>query len=152
MWIALIALAVSIGLVVSLLLRQRERTRLPEDQPQAPTSKPRNRQERILAKLEPLPEIPSIMDLVAEEIREHQVDQIPGHEGLDPPVMLKVFRRDEQVRDRCTHNGIAFVIGDGVAAADAGEEDVKLFCEQCGDLAEATEAGTEPGVETLEEE
>lgn len=155
---ALVALVISIALAVYLLTRQRQRNR-PEIDPENPHPPPRGRrltrQEKLLQKLEPLPEIPTVMDLMRAEIEETGVEQIPGHEGLPGPVMLKVFRRDAAVRERCTHDGFAFVVRGGVEPEATTEDDVWLYCEQCGDSASDDEEkppgglGTKPDPETL---
>ena len=89
MGIALVALVFSIALVAVMLTRQRERHR-PEVDPgeQPPARKRPTRQEKILQKLEPLPELPTLMDLVREEIAEAGIIELPGHEGLPDPVAL----------------------------------------------------------------
>ena len=137
-----VALLVSIGVAVTLLSRQRAHAR-PEDGEQSqPKVKARpTRQQRILDKLEPLPEIPTVMDLVREEIAETGVKDIPGHEGLAGPVMLKVYRRDLRVVEHCTHEGYQFIVAEGVEATEATEDDVILYCSECGLLAE--EIGTD---------
>lgn len=139
-----IALAISIGLAVSLLARQRARAR-PEDAdvPNQPRPIRRTRQQKILEKLEPLPEIPTVMDLVREEVAETGVENIPGHEGLTGPVMLKVFRRDQLARERCTHDGIEFLVAEGIDPPNALERDVSLFCKQCGPTVTAGTDDTE---------
>ena len=141
--IVTVGLVVSVGIAAALLARQRAHAR-PEDQGPAPrpTAPRRSRQQRILAKLEPMPEIPTVMDLVREEVEATGVERIPGHEGLTGPVMLKVYRRDRLVRERCTHDGYAFSIAEGVDPAEAMEDDVTLFCSDCGPV--APEAETEP--------
>jgi hypothetical protein len=159
MAVAIIALVLSIALAVILLSRQRARHR-PEFDPDDPMPKPRGlgltRQEKILQKLEPLPEIPTMMDLVRAEIEETGVDRLPGHEGLAGPVMLKVYRRDAAIRERCTHEGFGFVLQDGIEPEAATEDNVRLYCEQCGDPTGDDEhpqpdddSGTESDVETL---
>ena len=143
-----IGLLVSVAVAAVLLTRQRARTR-PDDY-EAGTPTPAlipKRQERLLAKLEPLPEIPTLMDLVREEIAETGAATIPGHEGLPDGVILKVFRRDHLVRERCTHEGFAYVVAEGVEPADALEADVSLYCELCGPL--PNDAGTEPDEQAL---
>jgi hypothetical protein len=151
----IIAFVVSIGIVVGVLLRQRSRLEIDEqgsdDHPQA-TPRPTRRttkQERMLQKLSPLPEIPTIMDLMREEMAETGVETIPGHEGLTGPVMLKVFRRDALIRERCTHDGIGFVTRDDVEPEEATENDVVLFCTQCGPIQEEDESGTDSEEEAL---
>jgi hypothetical protein len=158
---AIIALVVSVALVAYLLTRQRERLRPeidPNDPPPPPAARRPTRQEKLLQKLEPLPEIPTVMDLMRAEIEETGVARLPGHEGLAGPVMLKVFRRDAAVRERCTHEGFGFVVRDGVEPEAATEDDVHLYCEQCGNTPidrskedPSTESGTESDPETLQE-
>ena len=146
MGLAAIALVTSIALAFVMLVRQRARTRPEEQEPGIEQSVPRGKRERMMAKLEPLPEIPTVMDLVREEVAETGVDQIPGHEGLSGPVMLKVFKRDHEVVEQCTHDAYGFVIADGVSAEDAVEEDVELSCAQCsekGGISEPTELPAE---------
>lgn len=141
--IPVMALLASIGLAVALLTRQRSRVRPETVEPQQESlQKASRRQKRVLEKLEPLPQIPTLMDLVREEIEETGVEKIPGHEGLSGPVMLKVFKRDHLIRERCTHDAYAFVIQDGIEPAEATENQVTLFCDQCGEIDPTPEPGT----------
>ena len=103
------------------------------------------RQRRILEKMEPLPEIPTIMDLVRQEIDEAGIESIPGHEGLSEPVMLKVYKRD--VNERCSHDAYEYVVKDGVEPEEATEDQVRLVCAQCAEPDE--ESGTDPADEAL---
>ena len=131
MGIAIVAFLATIAIAIALLTRQRARTR-PEASPL--DSEPPllgGRQARVLAKLDPLPGIPTVMDLVREEIAETGVERIPGHEGLPDHVMLKVFKRDRLIRERCTHDSFQFVIRQDVSPPDALEDDVTLFCNRC---------------------
>lgn len=157
MVVAVIALVVSIALAAILLGRQRERYRPevdPNDPQPLPIGRRLTRQQRLVQKLEPLPEIPTMMDLVRAEIEETGVDRLPGNEGLAGPVMLKVYRRDAAVRERCTHEGFGFVVKAGIEPEAATEDDVRLYCERCGDQTAGDEqpieeSGTESDVETL---
>ena len=157
---AIVALVISIVLAALLLTRQRNRHR-PEIDSNDPSSSPQpsrrlTRQERLLQKLEPLPEIPTVMDLVRAEIEETGVERIPGHEGLTGPVMLKVFRRDAAVREGCPDEALRFVVREGIEPEAATEDDVRLYCEHSGDPPAdspqdelARESGTESDAETL---
>lgn len=162
--VPLTAFLAVIGLAIYLLARTREHARPEDEAPeQAVLRKASRRQQRIIEKLEPLPELPTLMDLMREEIAAIGVENIPGHEGLTGPVMLKVYRRDQLIRERCTHDAYQFVVEDGVPPADATENQVTLFCEQCGDLNATPESqetqqrgeelsedlGTESDTETL---
>lgn len=145
--IVLVALVGSIVVAVVLLLWAHRRAKPVEgvETPQIPASATR-RQRRILEKLEPLPEIPTVMDLVRLEVEETGVDKIPGHEGLSGPVKLKVFRRDQSIVENCSHEAYGFVVRDGVAPEDAREDDVRLHCEKCGEVpVDDLDSGTEAG-------
>jgi hypothetical protein len=140
-----VLLLVAVALAAFLLARQRSRVRPTDLEPEKDVLlKASRRQQRVLEKLDPLPEIPSVMDLMRQEIEETGVEEIPGHEGLPGPVMLKVFRRDHAIREHCTHNAYEFVIQDGVDPAVAMEDDVRLFCEQCGELPQETGTKSDP--------
>lgn len=130
---AIIAFVVAIAIAIGVLGRQRARTR-PSHAVTDPISSGRrmSRREKLLARLEPPPEIPSVIDLMIEELAETGVETFPGHEGLPGPIMLKVFRRDESVRLRCTHDAYGFVVAPGVAPDAATVDDVTLYCDRCG--------------------
>jgi hypothetical protein len=133
MEVALPALAVAIVIVISVLARLRARTKPAQDD-DVPAPQPRRRRtrtERMLEKLEPLPEIPTLMDLVRLEIAEEGIDEIPGREGLPDGVALKVYRRDEAARTGCAHQEYEYRVVSGVAPADATEADVRLVCPRC---------------------
>jgi hypothetical protein len=136
--IALVGLVASVVVAAVLLARLRTRSRPDDYKPGDGLPGGRGRRQRIMAKLEPMPQIPTVMDLVRMEVEETGVENIPGHEGLGGPVMLRVFRRDEAVRTRCPHGGYAFVIRSGVKPEDALEDDVRLFCAQCGEVDDDT--------------
>ena len=130
--IPLAALLGSIVLAFVLLTRARNnaKSNLPEDAVPIPATASR-RQRRMISKLEPVPEIPTLMDLVREEIADLGLEDIPGAAELSKPVILKVYRRD--VRDDCTHDAFEFVVGDGVDPRDALESDVEFVCPQCAE-------------------
>ncbi len=72
---------------------------------------------------------PSIEDLVAAEIAEQKIDEIDGAEGLDPAVMLRVFRRDEPVAHGCPRESLRFSIAGDVDPSEATIDDVRLVCD-----------------------
>lgn len=129
---AVIAFLATIAIAIAMLTRQRARARPEKSELTDEPPRPRGHQARIMAKLEPLPEIPTVMDLVREEIEETGVERIPGHEGLPGHVMLKVFKRDHLIRERCSHDSYEFVVRKDVSPPDALEDDVTLFCSRCG--------------------
>lgn len=134
----------SIVLAGILLARVRNRAKPEpiESGVQIPASASR-RQRRILTALEPDPQIPTLMDLVREEIADLGIEDIPGHEDISGPTLLKVYRRDERVREQCPHNGYGYVVANGIRRDEATDEQVWLYCEQCG--------GTNPAAETLDQ-
>ena len=145
-----VLLLIAVAVAGVLLARQRSRVRPTDLEPEKEVLLKASRQQRkVLEKLEPLPEIPSVMDLMRQEIEETGVEEIPGHEGLPGPVMLKVYRRDQATRERCAHNAYEFVIKDGVNPAEAMEDDVRLFCDQCGEFESEEIPGTESDPEAL---
>jgi hypothetical protein len=149
--VPIVLLLVAVGLAALLLTRQRSRLRPTDLEPEKEVLlKASRRQRRVLEKLDPLPEIPSIMDLMRQEIAETGVEEIPGHEGIPGPVMLKVFRRDQLTRERCTHDAFEFVIQDGIEPAAATEDNVRLFCEQCGEVDPGEEGEIDPGEEEVD--
>lgn len=76
-----------------------------------------------------IPPRPTIQELMYAEVRETGVDQIPGGDGLELPVRLKVWHRDEPVRAGCAEGGLRYVLSEGTDPASATEEDVMLVCD-----------------------
>ncbi len=144
--IPILALFLSIGLAAFLLTRARRNAKpeVPEGEVMVPASASK-RQRRILETLEPTPEIPTVMDLVRQEISELGIDKREGAAGLPGPVMLKVYRRDEAIRKACPNDDWRFVVADGVEPSDAEDADVRIVCEKLG------ETGTNPEDEALPE-
>lgn len=71
---------------------------------------------------------PDILELVHEEIVELGIDKIDGSDGIDPSVLLMVYRRDEaNCADGATKK---FVLADNVGAEDAGPDTLALVCEE----------------------
>jgi hypothetical protein len=91
-----------------------------------------------------------ILELVRQELDETGAGDVPGGDGVDPTVLLRVWRRDQAVRDDCS-GGLRFVIADGVAPADAEVDVVKLVCDDQGTEAEKNETDTEGGTTSDDE-
>lgn len=70
---------------------------------------------------------PDIVELVADEVRETGIGELPGAAGIDPVVLLKVWKRD---RDGCGDGDQRFVLADGVNPTDATEATVTFECER----------------------
>ncbi len=89
--VAAIALVASIVLAFVMLARQRERTRPEDQESETKQPVPKGKRERVMAKLEPLPEIPTVMDLVRQEVGDvigggvaaHHPDQLVEEHVVD---------------------------------------------------------------------
>jgi hypothetical protein len=128
-----IAVFVTMGVMVTLTRRTRERAQEAQgnDHPTAP--KPRTkRQKQLVAQMAPPPEIPTIEQLVAEEAAATGVNDIPGGEGLDVSLKLRVYWRDEVVRKGCEDGHLEFRIESGVDLEAADIDDVRLVCKRGG--------------------
>jgi hypothetical protein len=92
--------------------------------------KPASRRQRKLEAYRaanPDPEIPSIIELMQQEAEETGVNEVPGGEGIQVPIKLRVWRRDALVREACT-TGVRFEIAAGVEPSAATEDQVHLIC------------------------
>lgn len=75
---------------------------------------------------------PDIFELVDQEIREAGIGSLPGADGVDPVVLLKVWKRD---RDGCTEGHGRFVLDDGIVPSEADEDSLTFECERDQDVA-----------------
>lgn len=90
----------------------------------------RSRKEQALADLEREREAikaPDIMELVHQEVVDLGLDKLEGADGIDPSVLLQVYRRDEvNCEDGAERK---FVLADGTKPADADTDTLSLHCE-----------------------
>jgi len=138
--ILFIAALLVLGIVFGRMLMRRDAERkraeyeakLQSGDTTKPAGKKRRmtRRERILATLEPAPEIPTIIDLMHEEARDTGVNEIAGGEGLEVPVKLKVWQRDGGPHTECPRQSLHFEIAAGVSPEQATVEDVRLHCRE----------------------
>jgi hypothetical protein len=70
--------------------------------------------------------IPDILELVAEEVRESGITDLPGADGIDPVILLKVWKRD---RGDCPERTGTFVVAEGAEPSNATETDVTFGCD-----------------------
>ncbi len=68
---------------------------------------------------------PDIIELVHEEVQELGIGALPGAEGVDPTVLLKVWKRDGA---GCEKGRGQFILGAGIAPEDATEDSVAFEC------------------------
>ena len=132
MTVALAVLIAAVGIGYALSRVARIRKELPELAEAEKKPKRKSKREKRLEQIraeEPEYVPPSIDDLIAAEIAETGVKDIPGGEGLPAAVLLKVFRRDTATAETCPPAERRFVLADGVNAAEAGVDDVRLICE-----------------------
>jgi hypothetical protein len=133
-----VTIAVAVVISVAALLyvfNLMQRARSANALADAPREKKKSRRERKLEKLrefDPLPEPKSMFEIMMEEAADLGVDEIAGGDGLETPVKLKVWRRDEAVRSACSGE-IRYAISPGVEAPQATVDDVRLICVDSGD-------------------
>lgn len=135
------------AVIITLNRRTRNKAREAALEPVESPSTPRplsKRQQRIVATLEPDKEPPSIEDLVAAEAKDTGVNDIPGGDGLDVSLKLRVYWRDEIVRQGCTDGVLEFRIEAGVDPAAAETDDVRLVCVRGGNSTKASEPASRP--------
>lgn len=68
---------------------------------------------------------PDIIELVLEEVRETGIAELPGAEGIDPTVLLRVWKRD---RGDCPPGEGRFMVPEGLERAEATDGDVSFGC------------------------
>ena len=81
---------------------------------------------------------PDIIELVQEEVTEAGLGDLPGADGLDPTVLLKVWKRDGR---GCPKGQGQYVVDAAVAPVDATEDSVTFEWDQSG--AESTDTADE---------
>ncbi len=103
-----------------------------------------SRRERKLEKMrefeESIPPRPTIQELMQQEVEATGVDRIAGGDGVEIPVLLKVWHRDAHVRAGCSDTGLRYVVSEGVEPSSATIDDVMLVCDVPNDA-----AGESPG-------
>jgi hypothetical protein len=73
---------------------------------------------------------PSIVELVEEEVREAGIAELPGAAGIDPVILLKVWKRDGPA---CPPGTGHFTVAENVGPDKATEDDVTFACPQSDD-------------------
>lgn len=82
---------------------------------------------------------PDILELVDQEIQEAGINLLPGADGVDPVVLLKVWKRDGT---GCAEGHGHFVLGHGLAPDEVGEDTLRF---ECGEQAAGADfSGSEP--------
>jgi hypothetical protein len=70
--------------------------------------------------------VPDILELVHQEVVDLGLDRLDGAEGIDPSVLLQVYRRDEvNCEDGEKRH---FVLADGINPEDADPDTLSLHC------------------------
>ena len=124
-----IAFIIAAGVLIFVFTRL-QRARNEQLSPKEEPKERKSRRERKLEKIreyDPLPEPKSIFDIMNEEADELGINAIPGGEGLEVPVKLKVWRRDEGIREACGES-VRYEITAGVEPETATVDDVWLVC------------------------
>ncbi len=123
-----IAFAIIISVAVLLYVfgrLTRARSGVAPPQEKEPRRSRRQRKLDKLREMDPLPEPRSMFDIMMEEAADLGVDDIPGGDGLEVPVKLKVCRRDARVRAECDGE-VRYAVADGIDPALATVDDVRL--------------------------
>ena len=68
---------------------------------------------------------PDIFELVNQEVQEAGIDSLPGADGVDPTVLLKVWKRDGT---GCAGEQGTFVLSEGLAPEEASEDTLRFEC------------------------
>ncbi|MFQ5555257.1 MAG: hypothetical protein ACE5GC_07810 [Acidimicrobiia bacterium] len=121
--IAIVALLVALVLVFGRLQGAREALKT-DAEPAERKSRRQRKLDQIRA-TNPMPEPKSIFDIMMEEATDLGVDDVPGAQGLELPVKLKVWKRDTAIRQEWP-GAFRYEIAPGVDAASATPDDVHL--------------------------
>jgi hypothetical protein len=73
-----------------------------------------------------------ILELVNQEVRDTGIGSLPGADGVDPVVLLKVWKRDNE---GCAKGHGWFVLDEGIAPGEAEEDTLNFECERDPDVA-----------------
>jgi hypothetical protein len=96
-------------------------------------SAPRRRElKQQLAAVEERPPI-DIHALVREEVADLGIERVPGSDGLDPEVLLRVWRRDEAIHQNCIDGIVHYQVRPGTDPGVAHDGDVRLVCADIDD-------------------
>jgi hypothetical protein len=68
---------------------------------------------------------PDILELVNQEVQETGIGSLPGADGVDPTVLLKVWKRDGT---GCAGERGTFVLDEGLAPEEAREDTLRFEC------------------------
>ncbi len=94
--------------------------------------KPKAKQHKKIQEFEPEYTTPSIEDLIEEEAADLGLNDIPGGQGIETSVKLRVWHRDASIRSGCTDGALHYEVDDGVEPADAELAQVHLRCTKSG--------------------
>jgi hypothetical protein len=90
-----------------------------------------------------------IHQLVREEAADLGIDRVPGGDGVDLPVLLRVWKRDVAIRNACADGVLIYQLRPGVAADAATDDDVRVVCRpEEGETPPWTDPVTEPATTT----
>jgi hypothetical protein len=97
--------------------------------------KPKAKQHQKIQQFEPEHATPSIEDLIEEEAADLGLNDIPGGDGVETSVKLRVWHRDSAVRSGCADGTLRYEVDAGVEPADAELGQVHLRCLASGEAA-----------------
>jgi len=80
---------------------------------------------------------PGILELVNQEVQDSGIGSLPGADGVDPTVLLKVWKRDGS---GCAEGQGTFVLGHGIEPNEATADTLKFECGKHTDGADAADS------------
>ena len=122
MAIAIAMMIVVVALVMTLGRMFVRRDRLVDEKPLA-------KQHRKIQEFEPVHEAPSIEELIEEEAADLGLHDIPGGEGIETSVKLRVWHRDGAARSNCAEGALRYEVDSGVDPDAADIAQVHLLCD-----------------------
>jgi hypothetical protein len=106
-----------------------------------------SKREKKLAEIranDPDPVIPTLEELVTQELTETGVNEISGNADLPDPVKLKVYHRDIAGLADCPREALHYRLSYGIEAESATVDDVRLVCDADAAANDARADGGEP--------
>ena len=126
-----IAILIAVGALIFVFTRMQgaRKTHAKDEKPSPRRVRQTRRQQKLekIREYDPLPEPISIFDIMMEEAKDLGLRELPGGDGVEVPVLLKVWKRDEAIRTACGDD-VHFVVAAGLVPGEATIDEVSLTC------------------------
>jgi hypothetical protein len=143
--LAIVAIVLGVAFGRSVWKRRELETEL-DVEPEKRRSRRQKKLDEIRAN-DPDPVIPTLEELVAQELADTGVNDINGNDALAEPVKLKVYHRDIANLADCPREALTFRLSYGIDVETATVDDVRLVCD--AEAAAAVEdAESDPAADT----